>query len=132
MANRRYTRKQVPNNSGTVYILEIMLEEFTVYKIGVTTRSVVKRTLQVIEGIYKAYGYFPEVRVVREDKTKNHFKVETKMHNLFVDNKYQPEFGFTGSTELFMGVTLDEVLEEYRKLILEDEDPIDNERLAVW
>ena len=132
MARRRYSRKKVPGDSGTVYILEIMLEQFTVYKIGVTTRSVAKRALQIIEGIYKMYGYFPEVRIIREDKTKNHFKVETRLHNLFVDNKYDPEFAFTGSTELFIGVTLDEVCDEYRKLITEDEDPIDDERLAVW
>ena len=132
MARCRYSRKKVPDNSGTVYILEIELEDVVAYKIGVTTKTVAKRALQIIEGVYKAYGYFPRVKVLKSDKTLNHFKVETRLHRLFEAQRFNTLLEFTGSTEMFVGVKLDDVVAAYEKLLEEDDDARINERIYIW
>lgn len=128
----RWRRRSPQNHSGIVYILRIILEDVVTYKIGITTKTVVFRAKQIIEGIYKTYGYFPEVRVIRQDKTKNHFKVETAMHNQLDDFKYTPDFTFTGSSELFRGIEEVDLIERYELALNSDEPAEANERLYVW
>lgn len=126
-------RRKVPKpHSGTVYVLRIMLDDIVTYKVGITTFSVTRRVLQIIEGIYKGYGYFPEVRIVREDKTKNHFKVETAIHNQLMDYSYTPLETFTGSSELFRGLEEAELIEKYELAISSDEPAEIDKRLHVW
>jgi len=131
MAHRRF-RRNPKNHSGTVYMLKIHLGDEVVYKVGVTVYSVARRVLQIIEGMYKVYGYFPEVHVVRQEKTKSHFKCETAIHNQLCDWQYVPLGAFTGSTELFKGMTEAELIERYELAINSDEDALLDERLAVW
>lgn len=128
----RYKRKIPQNHSGTVYVLEIKLEGEIVYKVGVTVYSVSRRVLQIIEGMHKSYGYFPEVRILKQDKTRHHFKVEKAIHNQLDEWKYVPDFVFTGSTELFKGVDRDVLLERYALALGNDEDAEVSDRIYVY
>ena len=128
----RWRRRSPQNHSGIVYILRIVLEGTVTYKIGITTKTVVFRAKQIIEGVYKTYGYFPEVRVLRQGKTKNHFKVETAMHNQLCDFKYIPDFTFTGSTELFRGIEEAELIDRYELALNSDEPAEVDDRIHVW
>ena len=128
----RWRRRSPKNHSGVVYILRIILDDVVTYKVGITTKTVVFRVKQIIEGVYKTYGYFPEVRVLRQDKTKNHFKVETAMHNQLGEFRYVPDFVFTGSSELFRGIEEAELIERYELALNNDEPAEVNGRIHVW
>ena len=132
MTMGRWRRKAPPTGSGIVYVLKIMLEETVTFKVGITTRTVVVRAKEIIEGIYKMYGYFPEVRILRQDKTLNHFKVETAIHNQLDEFRYTPDVTFTGSTELFRGVEEADLIEKYELAINSDEPAKTDERIFVY
>ena len=126
-------RKVPQNHSGTVYVLRIRIGDVWVWKVGVTTKTVPRRVLQIVEGFQKVYGYFPEVRIEHEEKTRNHFKCETAIHGLLCDNRYVSEYTFTGSSELFDS-SLDKVavLEAYRLAVDSDEPAERRDTIAVW
>ena len=126
-------RKAVQGHSGTVYVLRIRIGEVWVWKVGVTVKTVARRVLQIIEGFQKVYGYFPEVQIVHEEKTRNHFKCESAIHGILCDSRYVSEYAFTGSTELFgSGLEKVELLEAYRLAIDSDEPAEVRDTIAVW
>lgn len=129
----RWKKRKVPqNHSGTVYLVRMMLDGEVTYKVGITTFSVTKRILQIIQSVYVEHGYFPEVRVIRQGNTKNHFKVEKAIHNQLEEFRYIPIVSFSGSTELFRGLSEEIMIERYELAINSDEPAEENERLYVW
>lgn len=100
-------RKQV----GTVYVLEITLGKDVVYKVGVTGRKrLATRVGEIVIDHYLKVGYFPKVRVLKEEKTVYYYEVESYLHKKLT--RYYYEHEFNGCTELF--TDLDEVMRWYR------------------
>lgn len=94
---------------GTVYLIRLWIDGTEVYKVGVTTHSVARRVLGIIESVWRTYGYFPRVDIVYQCRTRNHYGVEAKVHEELrgMDYGYRSGFEFSGSSELFKGDGLD-------------------------
>ena len=124
MARRRGKKKYTAPkmDSGTVYVLSIRLGDVTVYKVGMTTKTVGRRVLQIVESVFHSeYGYFPEVHVLYAEKTLLHRKVEKAVHGVLAEFSWDSDYAFSGSTECFV-CSREEVVSAYRLCIDSDEE----------
>ena len=101
---------------GILYVVLFLLEGKELIKIGVTKRNIEDRVSEILTSIFKSYREFPYCRPKRFRKTDNIYEKEAQLHKLFESRKYEPKNKFSGSTEFF-DVPLDEVVEEYEKLL---------------
>lgn len=101
---------------GIVYILYIDLEyedcTYKLTKIGVTTRDVEKRVVEILTSIWKKTRIFPRCYVKRFRTVLEPYKVETELLK-GTPNKAELDLVFSGSTECY---TLDE---QQRETLLE-------------
>ena len=123
MARKVKNKRRAPkSDSGTVYVLSIKLGDVLVYKVGMTTKTVGRRVLQIVESVYHSgYGYFPEVHVLYAEKTLLHRKVENTIHGVLDEYRWDSEYVFSGSTECFV-CSRKEVADAYRLCIDSDEE----------
>lgn len=120
MALRRVSVKDLGEDQGIVYLLQIDLDEKSVVKIGITQRKIEERVVEILTSVFKFYRYFPRCYPKRFTKTSEIFKKEAILHRYFADRQYIPQHAFGGSTELF-DITLDEAVAAYER-VLEGED----------
>lgn len=105
---------------GIVYILDIEVDGKRVVKVGLTTRKIEERVVQILTSHFKAYRHFPYCRPKRFRKTDNIYEKEQKILRHFEKARYESKQKFDGCTEL-LDVPLDKVVEVYEK-VLKDED----------
>ncbi len=93
----------VKEDTNIVYVLKIKhLDDKYVYKIGVTSRSIADRVVEVTRDYFHKYRFFPWVKPIRFSKAReNKFKIEAMLHRYFKRKKYVPATRFDGSDELF-------------------------------
>lgn len=91
-------------DKGIVYILYIDLEyEDCIYKltkIGVTTREVEKRVVEILTSIFKKTRVFPRCYVKRFRTVSDPYGVETELLK-GTPNKSEIDLIFSGSTECY-------------------------------
>lgn len=117
MALRRVSAKDLGEDQGIVYLLQIELDERTVVKIGVTSRMKIQdRVLEILGSLFIAYRVFPRIYPKRFTKTTEIYKKETMLHRYFADRQYTPEKVFSGCTECF-DITLDEAVAVYERVL---------------
>ena len=110
------------DNVDRLYIMEIVVGETTVYKVGKASgHSSKQRMLQIIGSYFDVYRVTPVVKIVKDKEVKNVFEKETKCHHELVEWQFTPEKAFSGSTELFL-VDKEKVLEVYKDVLQSTED----------
>lgn len=121
MGLRKVSTKEVGEDPGMVYLLEVHMEEQVLVKIGVTQRSkITDRVTEILVGIFNKYRYFPYIYPKRFKSTDRVFAKEAILHNYFNDRRYKTEHVFGGSTEIF-NITLDEAVYAYEKVLKGEE-----------
>jgi len=115
----------VKKKPAIVYILKLYVgpkdDVQLTYKIGITTRPIEERVVEITTDWYKKYRYFPRVETKRFKKTTEYFQVETYIHRKYKEYQWIPDKKCDGSTELFRGIDEDELLEVYEEIM---KDPI--------
>jgi len=101
---------------GILYVLLIQIEGKDLVKIGVTSRGIADRVLEITESVWIKYRYFPYVYPKRFRKTDGYLGKEKVLHKYFKEYKYKTEFKFGGSTECF-SAPLDKVVAAYEYLL---------------
>ena len=129
MKNKRKEHKVREN--GTVYLLEIVLGDDLVYKVGATANSARHRALQLIEGMESVYGYFPMVRILKEERCLNYYQVEKRIHKQLSEYGYVSCKTFVGHTEVFQ-CEYEAVLRAYNTELFNSNDIVESEGLLEW
>ena len=105
------------DNVDRLYIMEIVVGETTVYKIGKASgHSSKQRMLQIIGSYFDVYRVTPVVRIIKDKEVTNVFEKETRCHHALAEWQYTPEKAFSGSTEVFL-VDKEKVLEVYKNVL---------------
>lgn len=111
------SKKNVAEDSGIVYLLEIHMEDKVLVKIGVSSRTdIAVRTGEILASFFQKYRYFPYCRPKRFKKTDEIYKKEAMLHKYFDDRRYKTEYVFGGCTEMF-NIGLDEAVEVYERVL---------------
>lgn len=110
----RKRKKKVSDGSGILYILVFHLKCGTeVYKIGITTRNVEDRVVEILHDFFIKYRYFPAVDVRRFTRFEDVLDKEKEMHREFKEYQHTFEKSFSGFTECFSGIPLDNIVDYY-------------------
>ena len=110
------------DNVDRLYILEIMIGDTLVYKVGKASgHNSKQRMLQIIGSYFDVYRVTPIIKVVKDKEVSNVFEKETKCHHALAEWQYIPEKAFSGSTELFL-VDKEKVLEVYKDVLQSTEE----------
>ena len=113
--------KDHQKEKGIVYILKMWLGDMDnpelVYKIGVTTRKIDIRMLELAADHFRVYRYIPKMYAKRFTKTSCYYQMESDLHEMYKEYKYIPDKKIDGGTELFSGLDEDKLLDDYAKLI---------------
>lgn len=105
------------DGSGILYILEMCVDGKDVYKIGVTKRKIEERVVEILTSHFHQYRHFCYCRPKRFRKTENVYSKETVMHRYFENYRFIPEKKFSGSTEFFVGLPLQVIVDTYEKCL---------------
>lgn len=89
-------------DKGIVYVLQLDMEDKQLVKIGITTRKVEDRVSDILVAIWKRYKIFPRCYVARYSKIDNYLGMEAFLHEYFKEFKYECEYKWGGSTEMFL------------------------------
>lgn len=114
---KNINKKVQKDSAGILYILIMQIGEDTVYKIGMTTRAIEDRVVEILTSFWKKYRYFPRTETKRFKTTDNVFAKESAMHFHFDNVKYIPQYKTDGSNELFLIDDLDHLLDIYSRCI---------------
>ncbi len=114
------SKKNVSEDTGIVYLLEIVIEDKTLVKIGITTRKIEDRVVEILTSCFHAYRRFPSCYPKKYTKTENIFSKEAMLHKYFEDRRYTFQKKFQGHTEFF-DIPLDEAVDAYER-VLKGED----------
>lgn len=104
------------NKDGIVYILDLDVDDIRVVKIGVTTRKVEDRVLEILLSYWKTYRVFPRCYPKRFKRTTNIYEKEKLLLDYFSDCKFECAKQFSGYQELVYA-PLEDVVEIYEKVI---------------
>lgn len=111
---------KVNKNLGNVdrlYIMEIVIGEVTVYKVGKASgHSSKQRMLQIIGSYFDVYRVTPVVRIIKDKEVKNVFDKETRCHHALAEWQYKFDKVFSGHSEIF-AVDKEKVLEVYKNVL---------------
>ena len=102
--------------AGILYILLVELEGKSLVKIGVTTRTIEDRVIEILLDIFKKYREFPYCRPKRFRNTSDIYKKEKTLHQLFNANRYITAKKFSGHTEFF-DIPLEVAVAAYENLL---------------
>lgn len=99
-----------------VYLLEIEIDGKMYVKIGITSRKIEERVVEILSSVWTKWRYFPYCRPKRFRKCSNAYEKEQMLHSYF--NKYKAELPhkFSGSTEMF-DIPIDHVVEVYERVL---------------
>lgn len=107
------------SSDGVLYVLDIDVDNRPIVKIGVTTRKVEDRIVEILTSYWKQYRVFPRCYPKRFKKTVKIYTKEQQLLKYFSDRKYESEKKFSGCQEL-LDVPLEEVINVYEKVIKEE------------
>ena len=95
-------KKQKESWNGFVYIIKIEIGAETIFKLGTTNRTPIRRMLEIAEEMNRALGYIPKMMLIRGKQTKDNYKVEAEL--LKQTEQYRYTLGcvneVTGESEL--------------------------------
>lgn len=100
-----------------LYILELDIDNQRVYKIGITTRKIEDRVVEILTSHFAIYRHFPYCRPKRFRKTPNAYEYEQALLKFFKEYKFESYHPFGGSTELIAGINLDYVVQVYEQIM---------------
>lgn len=104
------------SDSGILYMLLIILDDGTQFiKIGITSRSIASRTLEILGSFFQVYRYFPYVKPIRFTNVADYKAKELELHKFLSYCSYTPDYRFDGSTELF-SLQVDEAKDLYKHI----------------
>ena len=110
-------RKESEENVERLYVLEMVVDDKVVYKVGKSSgHSSKQRMLQIIGSYFDAYRDTPVVKIVKDKVCTDVFKKETKCHQELAEYKFRAEKVFSGCQELF-DVDKEVVLEVYKRIL---------------
>ena len=105
-----------------LYILECVLEDVLVYKVGKASgHSSKERLLQIVGSYFDKFRVTPVIRIIKDQEVTDVFKKETACHHALAEWSYTPSKSFSGSTEIFR-TTKEKVLEVYLDVLSDKED----------
>lgn len=106
---------------GIVYILKMMLgdreDPTVVYKIGVTTRKIEERVLELVVSHFKIHRWFPQVVPRKFTRTTCYYEIEKELHDLYEGYRYNASEKIDGYTELFVGIDEEELISKYNEIM---------------
>lgn len=79
MAKKKEWNKTKESYDGFVYILKIVTDTGTIYKVGTTNRLPKTRMLEIVSELYEVLGYIPRIHLLRQRQTKDNYKVEASV-----------------------------------------------------
>lgn len=100
-------------NEGLLYVLYLWHEEQLIVKVGVTSRKIEERVVEILTSYYHKYRVFPKLYPKRFRNTTEVYNKEAMMHKYFIDKKHEFDKVFSGSTEFFFGIDEEELLTVY-------------------
>ena len=110
-------RKESEENVERLYVLEMVVDDKVVYKVGKSSgHSSKQRMLQIIGSYFDAYRVTPVVKIVKDKVCTDVFKKETKCHQELTEYKFRAEKVFSGCQELF-DIDKEVVLEVYKRIL---------------
>ena len=113
-------RKEVDEVVSTIerlYVLEMIVDDKVVYKIGKASgKNCKQRMLQIVASYFDVYRVTPVVKIVKDKACTEVFTKETKCHQALVEHRFRPEKKFSGCTELFC-VDKKVVLDVYKRIL---------------
>lgn len=112
---------------GIVYVLRFVLDcDTVVYKIGITTRTINERLLEIVGDFFNKYRYIPNVKARKFTSTVNYAEMEKRLHKEYADCSHYFDKKFNGSTEFFKIADEDILLHSYSSMIEEYSNVSDN------
>lgn len=104
-------------DAGILYILIMKIDDMTVYKVGVTKRKVEERVCEILTSFFITYRFFPYCYPKRFKTVDAVYNKEAEMHRLLKEYSHSFDKPFSGSTEFFTGLELEELLKIYEGVI---------------
>ena len=94
-------KKNLAEDVGIVYLLYMWVEDEMVVKIGVTSRRIEDRVIEILTSYFYMYRLFPKLYPKRYRQARNVYVKEAMLHKYFSKYKYRFSKKFSGSTEYF-------------------------------
>lgn len=107
------SRRGLTSDDGIVYILYMWVDDVKVVKIGVTTRAIEERVVEILTSYWHKYRVFPKLYPKRFTKTTRILEKEQMLHKYFEKRKHEFDKKFDGSSEYFLLDNEAELLEVY-------------------
>lgn len=107
---------KISDKDSILYLLELDVDGNRVKKIGITSRKIEDRCIEIIESYFKSRREFCWLRPKRFRKTDDAYKKEQWLLDYFKEYKYTIDKKFSGSTEL-VDIDLDILVDVYEKII---------------
>ena len=79
MAKKDWKKQDKQKWNGFVYIIKIEIGAETIFKIGTTNRTPIRRMLEIAEEMNRALGYIPKMMLIRGKQIKDNYKVEAEL-----------------------------------------------------
>jgi hypothetical protein len=106
---------KLSEDKGIVYVLQLNLEDKQLIKIGITTRKIEERVVEILTAIWKKYRVFPECHVARYCAIDSYLAMEKYLHEHYKEFKYDCEHKWSGNTEIFL-LDIEEVKNKYDEI----------------
>lgn len=113
---KRKRKRKAKTTRGILYVLLFELEGKQLVKIGITSRRMEDRVLEITEAIFQKYRVFPMCNPRRFTRVDDYAAKERQLHKLFKEFSYKPSKKFGGYTEFF-DVDVDTVVAAYDDLV---------------
>ena len=122
MAKKDWKKQDKQKWNGFVYIIRIEIGAETIFKLGTTNRTPIRRMLEIAEEMNRALGYIPKMMLIRGKQMVNNYLVEKELLEATKDFFYYINDTISGYTEF-------RKMEEY-KLLIEYEKAINKNYAA--
>lgn len=106
----------VSKKAAILYILELDVDDRRVVKIGVTSRGISDRVVEILSSHFKSYRFFCWCKPKRFRTVDDAYGKEAILLRYFSDRKYESAKKFSGCQEL-VDVDVLEVVEVYERLL---------------
>jgi len=108
-------------SKGIVYLMRTQLRNGdVVIKIGVTGRlNVQERFMENLSAFFMCHRYVPYTTLLKFSKTKDYYKAETMLHQMYKADRYFFEKEFQGMSEYFVVDDEEALVEAYVKIMKE-------------
>lgn len=112
------SKRGLISQDGIVYLLFMWIDDFRVVKIGITTRQIEERVVEILTSYYHKYRVFPKLYPKRFRKTTGILDKEAMLHKYFADKQHVFEQRFDGSSEYFVIDDDEELLQVYEDCLM--------------